>query len=82
MSTTNYVSRIIQPTFEQWLKYKVSAIRLSPPPVRECDCVLLIPTTVLKWLVSAAFSCAVVYDLGVACVLCLTLHVSRTGLRR
>ena len=30
MATTNYASRIIQPTFEQWLKYKVSPIRLSP----------------------------------------------------
>ncbi|KAI1793392.1 hypothetical protein LXA43DRAFT_1092929 [Ganoderma leucocontextum] len=35
-----------------------------------------------KWLVSASFGCSVLGDLGLACILSLALHVSRTGLKR
>ena len=36
----------------------------------------------MQWLVSAAFSCSVLGDLGLACILSLVLHVSRTGMKR
>ncbi|KAM5530159.1 hypothetical protein V8D89_005772 [Ganoderma adspersum] len=35
-----------------------------------------------KWLASAAFGCSVVGDLSLACLLSLTLHGSRTDLKR
>ncbi|PIL22472.1 hypothetical protein GSI_15160 [Ganoderma sinense ZZ0214-1] len=35
-----------------------------------------------KWLVSACFGCSVLGDLGLACILSLALHISRTGMKR